>query len=68
MLYVAVTKIIRESAISIYSEKLAHVQVLINCQFSVAQMRTWKDIHARLLMRTVLDDVMSQIELTTAFI
>ena len=42
-----------------YSDKLAHVQVVINCQFSVAQMCTWEDIHARLFTRAVLDDVMS---------
>ena len=37
---------------SIYSDKLAHVQVVINCQYSIAQMY-------------VLDDIMSQSELTT---
>ena len=43
---------------SIYSDKLAHVQVIIiNCQYSIVQSASEK--------RTVLDDVMSQNELTT---
>ena len=33
---------------SIYSDKLAHVQVVINSRYSVAQMCTWEDTHARL--------------------
>ena len=44
---------------------LAHVQVVINCQYSVAQMCTWEDMHARLFTHAVLDDVKSQNELTT---
>ena len=51
----------------IYLDKLAHVQVVINCQYSVAQMCIWKDTHARLFTCDILDDVMSQYELTTSF-
>ena len=38
-----------------YSDKLAHVQVVINCRYSIAQMCTWEDTHARLFTRAVLD-------------
>ena len=34
---------------SIYSDKLANVQVVINCGYSIAQMRTWEDIHTLLI-------------------
>ena len=37
---------------SIYSDKLAHVQAVINCRYSVAQMCTWEDTHAHLFMFT----------------
>ena len=50
---------------SIYSNKLAHVQVVINCRYSVAQMYTWEDAHARLFAPGILDGVSSQNELTT---
>ena len=50
-----------------YSDKLANVQIVINCQYSVAQMCTWEDIHACLFRSTVLDDVMGQSELTTIY-
>ena len=50
---------------SIYSDKLAHVQVVINCPYSVAQMCTWEDTHANLFRGAVLDDAMRQNELTT---
>ena len=50
---------------SIYSDKLAHVLVVINCRYSVAQMCIRKDTQACLFTRAVLDDVMSQDELTT---
>ena len=50
---------------SIHSDKLAHIQVVINSQNYVAQMCTREDILTRLFTRTVLDDVMSQNELTT---
>ena len=47
----------------IYSDKLAHVQVVINCQYSVAQMCTREDTLAHYL--GTLDDVMSYNWLTT---
>ena len=50
---------------SIYSDKSAHVQVVINCRYSIAQMCSWEDIHDRLFMRAVVDDIMSQNELET---
>ena len=64
LLYVAVSQIVHQSVTSIHSDKLAHAQVVINSRDSVAQMCTWEDIYARLFTR-VLDDVMSQSELTT---
>ena len=45
--------------------KLAHVQVVINCLYFVAQMCTCKDMLAHSLGASYLDDVMSQNELTT---
>ena len=50
---------------SIYSDKLAHLQVVINCLYSIAQMCTWEDTHAHLFMCNILDYIMSQNELTT---
>ena len=50
---------------SIYSDKLAHIQVIINCQYSVAQMCTREDTLARYLGAPSLDDVMSHNDLTT---
>ena len=47
-------------------DKLAHVQVLINCQYSIAQMCTREDMFAHYLGTLYLDDVLSQNELTTA--
>ena len=47
----------------IYSDKLAHVQVVINCQYSVAQMCTREDTLAHYL--GIPDDVMSYNSLTT---
>ena len=49
-----------------YLDKLAHVQVLINCQYSIAQMCTLEDMFAHYLGTLYLDDVLSQNELTTA--
>ena len=49
---------------SIHFDKLAHVQVVINSRYSIAQMCTREDILARLFTHNVLDDVMSQNELT----
>ena len=37
LLYVAVGLIIHKSVMSIYSDKLAYAQVVINCLYSVAQ-------------------------------
>ena len=58
-------KNLTKDLLKLYLGKLAHVQVVINCQYSIAHMCTWEDTHARLFMRAVLDDVMSQNELTT---
>ena len=49
---------------SIYLDKLAHMQVIINCWYYVAQMHTWEEIQAHFNECIVLDDVMSQSELT----
>ena len=46
---------------NIYSDKLAHIQVVINCRYSIAQMCTWEDAHAG------LGDVMSQNKMATIF-
>ena len=43
MLYVAVSLIIHETVMSIYSGNLAHLQVVINCRSSIAQMCTLED-------------------------
>ena len=45
---------------SIYSDKLAHVQVIVNCRYSITQMCPHEDTLAH-----NLDDVMSHNELTT---
>ena len=50
---------------SIYSDKLAHVQVIINCQYSVAQMCTHEDTLAHDLGAPCLDAVMSNNSLTS---
>ena len=50
---------------SIYSDKLAHVQVVINCRYSVAQMWTWEDMLAWYLGAPSLDAVMSHNGLIT---
>ena len=44
---------------SIYSDKLTHVQVVINCPYSVAQFCTGKDMLAHILGALSNDDVMS---------
>ena len=41
------------------SDKLAHIQVVINCRYSVAQMCTRKDTLAHSLGEPCLDDIMS---------
>ena len=43
---------------SIYSDNLAHVQVVINCQYSIAQMCTCEDTLAHYLGPPFIDDVM----------
>ena len=50
---------------SIYSDKLAHLQVVIKCQYFVAQMCTRKDGLAHDLGAPCLDDVMSYDSLAT---
>ena len=50
---------------SIYSDKLAHVQVVINCRYYVAQICTCEDTLAQYLSAPYLDNVMSHNELTT---
>ena len=65
VLYVAVSKIIHESLMNIYSDKVAHIQVLIKCRYSVAQICTYEDMLAQYLGMPYLDDVMSHNELTT---
>ena len=50
---------------SIYSDKFVHVQVVINCRYSVAQMCTREDIHTCFFMCAVLNDAMRQSKLTT---
>ena len=52
---------------SIYSDKLAHVQVVFDSQYSIAQMCICEDTLAHYLGTPYLDDVMSQNELTTLF-
>ena len=44
---------------SIYSDKVAYVQVVINCRYSVAQMYTSEDMLAHNLGALYFDDVMS---------
>ena len=53
---------------SIYSDKLAHVQVVINCRYSFAQLCACEDPLAHYLGARYLGDFMSQNELTTKFI
>ena len=48
-----------------YLDKLAHIQVVINCRYSIAQMCTREDTLARYLGESSLDDIMSHNELTT---
>ena len=51
-----------------YSDRLAHVQVVTNCQYSVAQMCTHEDTLAHDLGVPCLDVVMSNNSLTTPVI
>ena len=50
---------------SIYSDKLAHVQVIINCPYFVAQLYTSEDGLAYILGAPSIDDVMCYNSLTT---
>ena len=50
---------------SMYSDKLAHVQVVINCRYSVAQMCTREDTLPHILGVPYFDDFMSYNLLTT---
>ena len=52
---------------SIYSDKLAHIQVIINCLYSVAQMCTCEDTLAHNLYTPYFNDIMSYNSLTTMF-
>ena len=44
---------------SIYSDKLTHLQVIINCPYSIAQFCTSKDTLAHISGALSTDDVMS---------
>ena len=50
---------------NIYSDKLAHVQIVINCRDSIAQICTYEETLAHNLGVLYLDDVMSYNSLTT---
>ena len=50
-----------------YSVELAHVQVVINCLYSVAQMCTHEDTHAHILGMPYIDDVMSYNSLASLY-
>ena len=50
---------------SIYLDKLADGQFIINCQYSVAQMCNPKDMLARFLCAPSIDDVMRNNTLKT---
>ena len=54
------------SVMSIYSDKLAHVQVVINCPYSIAQICTREDTLAHNLGALYFDDVMSFISVLIA--
>ena len=53
---------------SIYSDKLRHVQVVINCLNSVAQLCTNKDTLAHILGVPSTDDIMSYDSFTIVMI
>ena len=44
---------------SIYSVKVAHIQVVSNCRYSVPQMCTREDMLPHILGAPYIDDVMS---------
>ena len=49
----------------VYSDKLAHIQVGINCQYSVVQMCIREDTLPNILGAPYIDDLMSYNSLTT---
>ena len=49
----------------IYLNKLAHIQVVITCRYSLAQICTCEDTLTLYLVPPSLDDVISYNELTT---
>ena len=51
---------------SIYSDKLTHVQVVISCPYSVAQICTHEDALAHNFGAPCIDDIMSYNSLTTS--
>ena len=65
MLYVAVSQIIHETVMSFYSDKLAHVQVVNNCPYSIARMCTREDTLAYISGPLSIDEVMSYDSHTT---
>ena len=50
---------------SIYSDKLTHVKVVINCLYFIAQFCTGKDMLAHISGAPSIDDIMSYNLLTT---
>ena len=50
---------------SIYSDKLAQVQVVFNCQYSIAQLHTREDGFAYISGSPSIDDFMRYNSLTT---
>ena len=52
---------------SFYSDKLAHIQVVINYQYSVAEMCTHEDTLTHKLGMPYVDDAMSYNSLTTKY-
>ena len=50
---------------SIFSDKLAHVQVIIKCRYFAAQLCTCEDTLTHNLCTLYIDDVMSYNSLTT---
>ena len=51
----------------IYLDTLSHVQVVIKCRYSVAQMRTCEDTLTHNLGAPCIDDVMSYNSLTKTY-
>ena len=50
---------------SLYLDKLAHVQIVINCQYSIAQLCNHEDMLAHNLGAPYFNDVISYSLLTT---